>query len=765
MNSTRLRSLLDRASAELQRGHHQIAEDLYRKALGDDPRNAEATHFLGLCLCQVGSGPEGLSLMRRSVELNGAEILYRQNLGILLAQHGFLQEAEACLREGIALQPRASLYNHLGTVLQRCGEMQRALKAYRQAMNLDQRDDTVRNNLGYACFELGEIDAAIAHYREAIELNPRNAMAHNNLGNALDAQGLKDAAVASYRRAIEADPRLPLAHHNLGMALRAEGRLEAAVASFRTAMRLAPAEAASWQLFADTLDGVRFDGSDPGLEADLAACLLREDVDPERVGTCAFDLLTADAGFDSLVRSATGVGDEDLPEWLIRRAVPELGRPLFLSLLENAIVPDPGFERFIAVLRHGLLSCWDSGRLEAAELPIEFACALAHQCHLDEYLLEESAAETAAVERLRAGIEAADAGGRLRLALYASYRPLAPLAASSPIGEADASDSFGRLLLRQIVEPMEEERLRAEIESLTAVEDPVSRAVQAQYEENPYPRWRRAPGTARAYPLAIRLRYLFPDLPLEELRLPEAPEILIAGCGTGRHVAITARLNPSSRILAIDISRASLAFAARRSRELGIGNVRFAQADLLGLDALERRFDVIECAGVLHHLRDPLGGWRALAQLLKPRGFMKIALYSETARRSVSAARRFIAEHGFRATPDGMRRARAALMALPEGAPEKAVQQSLDFYTTSGCRDLLFNAQEIHFTPGRIATAVRQLDLEFLGFEFEDPAVPRLYRAENPGDSAATSLPGWSGFEARHPATFSGMYQFWVRGS
>ena len=46
-----------------------------------------------------------------------------------------------------------------------------------------------------------------------------------------------------------------------------------------------------------------------------------------------------------------------------------------------------------------------------------------------------------------------------------------------------------RLLTLQLREPMEEQAIRATLPVLTPIEDPVSRAVQAQYEENPYPRW------------------------------------------------------------------------------------------------------------------------------------------------------------------------------------------------------------------------------------------------------------------------------------
>jgi tetratricopeptide (TPR) repeat protein/SAM-dependent methyltransferase len=758
-----LRSMLAHASAELQRGRLQSAEGLYRSALDREPRNAEATHFLGLCLCQAGRGDEGLSLMRRSVELNGAQIMYRQNLGLLLAQHGRLDEAESCLRDAIVRQPRAPLYNFLGTVLHRRGEFRAAVDAYEKALALDARDANVHVNLGYARFELGEIAAAIAHYRKALELEPGNAMAHNNLGNALQAQGEAGAAEAAFRRAVQIAPQFALSHHNLGMALRAQGRADEAVACFRAAARLAPSEAASRQLLAETLADVRFSAPDPRFETELAACLARDDVDPMRLGAPAFSLLMTDPRFAALARPASRTPDEG---WLARDALPALKSVLFIPLLENVVVPDPRFEKLIAALRRALLSTWKSGSLAETSPHLDLLCALAQQCHLGEYAIEETAGESAIVAELRAAIEGAPAGAGARplLALYACYRPLATLGDAYAFPEAGAADAFGRLLLRQVAEPREESRLRAEIEALTPVDDAVSRAVQAQYEENPYPRWRNAPATAGRYPLALRLRTLFPALIEEELMFPEAPEILVAGCGTGKHASITARLNPAARILAVDISRTSLAYAMRRARELGIGNVRFAQADLLELGGLEERFDLIESAGVLHHLRDPIAGWRVLTGLLKPRGFMKIALYSETARQGLAAARRFMAGRGFAATPEGMRAGRAAIMALADGVPEKAVLDlSLDFYTLSGCRDLLFHVQEQCFTPERIAAALRELDLEFLGFEPEDPATLRAYRAEFPGDTAATSLENWQAFESRHPETFAGMYHFWAR--
>src|SRR5205814_5471700 len=123
--------------------------------------------------------------------------------------------------------------------------------------------------------------------------------------------------------------------------------------------------------------------------------------------------------------------------------------------------------------------------------------------------------------------------------------------------------------------------------------------------------------------LSSRLR------PSQEVRLrPRPVPILIAGCGTGRHPIQVARAYPDVEILAVDLSLASLAYAARMTELLGISNIIYRQADILKLGDLDQRFAVVECSGVLHHLDDPLVGWRVLVKLLESDGLMRISLYS-----------------------------------------------------------------------------------------------------------------------------------------
>lgn len=258
------------------------------------------------------------------------------------------------------------------------------------------------------------------------------------------------------------------------------------------------------------------------------------------------------------------------------------------------------------------------------------------------------------------------------------------------------------------------------------------------------------------------IRRSFPKHALSD-DFPANPDLLVAGCGTGSHPVQTARRFPRAKILALDLSVASLAYAKRVTAELGITNIEYAQADILQLKNLDRQFDVIESIGVLHHLRDPLEGWRILTALLRPGGYFKVGLYSARARQEITAAREFIRQRGYGSGVEGIRECRQAIMNGDAGPRVEAVTKLDDFYSASCCRDLLFHVQEQYFSPAGIQECVAELGLKFLGFELPNSAVRMHYRARFPADVACDSLTNWERFEEENPATFSGMYQFWAR--
>jgi SAM-dependent methyltransferase len=258
------------------------------------------------------------------------------------------------------------------------------------------------------------------------------------------------------------------------------------------------------------------------------------------------------------------------------------------------------------------------------------------------------------------------------------------------------------------------------------------------------------------------VRAKFPRASFRPLATPPGgADVLVAGCGSGSHAIEAHRRYADARVLAIDLSRASLSYAVRKTRALGL-DIEYGQADILKLGRLERRFDVIEAAGSLQCLKDPAAGWRVLLSLLRPGGVMFLGLYSKVARADINAARDYIAQRGHDGSARDIRRLRQEIMAFPDGTPGRSVARSGDFYSTSDCRDFLFHVQEYQHTLPEIAEFIAEENLTFLGFQL-DARLLLDYAASYPDDPRLTNLAHWEAYENAHPDVFTAMYNFAVQ--
>ena len=240
----------------------------------------------------------------------------------------------------------------------------------------------------------------------------------------------------------------------------------------------------------------------------------------------------------------------------------------------------------------------------------------------------------------------------------------------------------------------------------------------------------------------------------------ETLDILIAGCGTGQHSIETAVKFKSAKVLAVDLSLSSLAYAKRKTKELNIQNIDYMQADILDLGKLGKQFDIVESVGVLHHMADPVAGWRVLTNCLKPGGLMKIGLYSELARQNIVEMRKEISKAGFGSSDVEMKSFRNMLIKSDKNH-HKQILNSNDFYSLSEFRDLLFHVQEHRFTIPQIKEYLFNLGLKFCGFE--SSVIVTDYKLTNCSEDDLYNLDKWETYEVKHPWIFSGMYQFWCQ--
>ncbi len=377
-----------------------------------------------------------------------------------------------------------------------------------------------------------------------------------------------------------------------------------------------------------------------------------------------------------------------------------------------------------------------------------------------------SEAEQAAVGDLRAGMIAALQSGAaiapLSLVALAAYEPLYTLPGAESLRQRPWPPAVQALLAQQVSAPLEERRARASMPALTAIDDDVSIQVRGQYEESPFPQWVKAAAAYRPETVDSFMRNEYPRSPFVALDKEGPVDVLVAGCGTGQHPIDTALKFKSAQVLGVDLSLTSLCYAQRQTRALGLRNIDYAQADIMKLAATGRSFDVIESVGVLHHLADPFAGWRVLVSMLRPGGLMLIGLYSEIGRQDIVAAREFIAQRGYRPTPQDIRRCRQELFDCADGMAAKNVTLISDFFSANSCRDLLFHVQEHRLRLPEIAAFIADNRLQFIGFDL-DPQVRRDYAQRFPADLAMTDLAQWERFEIENPRAFLGMYRFWLQ--
>ncbi len=685
--------------------------------------------------------------------------------GIRLHQAGQVQEAARAYQKILESNPDHADANHLlGVLVGQNGNPTRAVAMISKAIKADRNQPIYHNNLGNMLKNAGRLDDAAASYREALSLKPDYAGAHYNLGSVLRELGRLDDAVASYRKALVLEPDSAEVHGNLGMAFQDLGRPGDAFTCYRRASALKPSNDSYRTAMAECLKDLTFSTADDETFQELLSILDRPTVNPLPLARPIVSALRHHPEIARLLEF-TRSGEPEAQIVYADAAERLAGLPLLLRIMELSPVNVLEIEWLFTTLRRAMIQETMAGKRAETDLP--FSAALALYCFTNEYVFSETAQETAAVEHIQQEIAAlVDSGQNPSPALVTAlgaYRPLHQFPWAGKLLQCPWTGDIKRVTARQIGEPMEEQSLRSDIPCRTPIQDVVSQAVRKQYEENPYPRWTRTGRAAKPETIGAFVRRSPLRFELEDYDPPESPEILIAGCGTGRHVLHTASRFENSRILAMDLSVNSLAYALRKTRQAGLSNVDFVQGDIMELGCLEQQFDLIECVGVLHHLQDPPAGWRVLVDLLRTGGLMKIGLYSEAARQDVVSARALIAEEGYRATADGIRRCRQHVVAKAKaGDPDMAkICARPSFFTLSECRDLLFHVHEHRFTLPEIEAAIKALELRFLGFDLADRNALRTFRKSYPDRNAETSLPHWHQFELENPDTFRGMYQFW----
>ena len=434
-----------------------------------------------------------------------------------------------------------------------------------------------------------------------------------------------------------------------------------------------------------------------------------------------------------------------------------INEKLFQLIVKKCFITDLDLEFYLTKLRRKLLIKFLSKKDNQFFMKIyQFLIVFAEQMFFCEFIYNETDEEKKLLKKLDNKIKKNDDICELSVLLISLYKPInksnyLKLKLDSYISKSNEFNEFLKYVLH---DPNKDKKVSKSLKSLSNFSNETSRLMKSQYEENPFPRWR--------FTLRPMIGSDINEFTNRYSRTSfKKPKILIAGCGTGQQ-AITWSAYKDSKIYAVDLSSVSLAYAIRKAEERSIKNVSFYHLDLLDLELLNKKFDLIISTGCLHHMEKPEDGLESLVNVLKPKGLIYLGLYSTRARSEIEWTRKYIQKRKLDITEDNIRAFRTKIL-NSKNKKLQSIKGLLDFFSLSNLRDLLFNYTEHTYDLITIKKLLENKKLDFLAFNEMHPNLIKSFKTHFPNDNELAKLESWDKFEKIYPKTFLGMYRFWVK--
>ena len=613
------------------------------------------------------------------------------------------------------------------------------------------------NLLGVINGELNNFDDAIKYFKKIIKLNKNFADAYYNLGILYKKINKIDESINSYIECIKIKPEKFEAYNNLGNIYRDKNQIEEAIKKYLQCLEINSNYLIALQNFGVCLQSFYFTYKSKIIDKYIIKLLEENNIlRPVDIIYSLINYLYLDPKFKIITEQVDNLEEKFSIEDLIDII---LNIKILTSLIKITPITDLKIEKILRYLRKEILL--NISTIRNKKSSFELINLIARQCFINEYLYPVEIKEEKAIKKLEESIldnlkKNNYENKFLEISCLAAYKPLNFYKWSDEILKLE---EISELVNQQIVEPRTEKSLKNKILSKD-IHNIVSLKVKNQYENNPYPRWTKIALNNDPKKVLNFINNLNLRINENEIKNWRNISVLVAGCGTGQHAIATATKYKNSFVTAIDLSSKSLSYAKIKANELKIQNIEFIQMDILDLKKLNKKFNIIESVGVLHHMEKPILGWKILNDCLKTNGLMMIGLYSNLARQHIKKIKSKIQKTKINIDNKTIKNFREKI--IESNLYEyKIIKESTDFYSLSNLRDLLFHSKEHVFTLSDIKTYLKNLNLKFCGFENFN--LTNKFRKKYKLENDIYNLDLWNKFEIENPRSFAGMYQFWCQ--
>src|SRR6478752_10076652 len=241
---------------------------------------------------------------------------------------------------------------------------------------------------------------------------------------AFERAGTLDEAARAYKRVVTLSADHAEALNNLARVLHAQGKAKDASASYARALALMPQLFQQYSGIRDTLTSL-LPQLDEALRRQMAAW-------PKRSSVTG---LLGESGLGAIADN-----------------------PFLLVVLQSTPVRDVALERLLTALRASLFADATAGK-PVADSILGFACTLARQCFINEYVFATTPGENTTVHELTRAL-AGTSPSAMQIAALAMYMPLHAVPSASALLERKWNPHIEAVLTQQVREPAQEQQLR-----------------------------------------------------------------------------------------------------------------------------------------------------------------------------------------------------------------------------------------------------------------------------------------------------------------
>jgi tetratricopeptide (TPR) repeat protein len=233
--SASYRALMVRAQYAVDNGRLDVAEQIFRDAVRDDPMNVEAIANLGTTLANQGKFEEARKWLEEAVRLDDSSAMAHLNLGLLLDRQGLddlaIAEYDSAARRNSS-DVQARVYQ--ADAKMRTGHPEAAAALYRAALVQSPDSPRIEMSLAMALVRNADFKAAREVLERSLKAQPNNPDLSNALARLLATA--KDSAVRDGARSLiiakalyQALPREPVVAQTYAMALAESGDFPGAI--------------------------------------------------------------------------------------------------------------------------------------------------------------------------------------------------------------------------------------------------------------------------------------------------------------------------------------------------------------------------------------------------------------------------------------------------------------------------------------------------------------------------------------------------------